>query len=96
MRRQARTDRNHAEIRDGLRRVTVVEDLSDVGRGIPDLLARHLRGYPVLLEVKDPGKPPSARKLTSDEQACALRWGSAYRVVLTLDDALRAIGAISG
>lgn len=92
MRRARKVDRNHGLIREGLRAVTIVEDVADVGRGMADLIARHKLGHPVFIEVKDPGKPPSARKLTPDEQAFAARWGSCYAVVLTLDEALRAVG----
>ena len=96
MRHRARTDRNHSAIRDGLRRVTVVEDTSDIGRGWPDLVARHVAtGEPIFLEVKNPGQPPSRRRLTVDETSFASRWGGVYCVVLTLNDALEAIGAIT-
>lgn len=95
MRRAARTDDNHAPIRDRLRKFTVVEDTHSLGDGFPDLVARHLRtGAPVLLEVKDPTKPPSKRRLTPGELSLSRRWSGAYFVVLTLDDALRAVGAI--
>lgn len=93
MRRAARVDGNHGEIRDGLRRVTVVEDTHGLGDGFPDLVARHVRtGAPVLLEVKDPAQPPSKRALTPAERALSRRWGNAYRVVLTVDEALKAVG----
>ncbi len=87
-----RRDRNHAEIRDGLRKRNVaVLDLGSAGCGVSDLVAEHvITRRPVFLEVKDPKQPPSARKMTEDE----LTFASFVPVVvvLTLDDALDACG----
>ena len=96
MRRAARRDANHAEVRDGLRAAGCkVLDLGAVGKGCPDLLVG-FRGRLRLLEVKDGSKPPSARELTPDEQAFFREWGDGARlpvhVVRSLDDALVAIG----
>lgn len=92
MRRKARTDRNHAEIRDVLRaRGFEVIDCSRVGSGFPDLLiARH--GRLDLVEVKDGTKPPSARALTADEQKLIdrlARAGVTVRIVSSVEDAVR-------
>ena len=63
MRRAARTDANHASIRDTLRaHGWTVWDLSSAGNGCPDLLAAK-HGVLKLIEVKDGSKKPSARKL---------------------------------
>jgi hypothetical protein len=70
MRHAKRTDRNHGEIRDGLRADGyLVDDLSDVGQGVPDLAVQSPRGWPpaLFVEIKDGKKPPSARKLTEAE-----------------------------
>ncbi len=55
MRRAARTDTNHADIRDGLRRAGYpVFDLSKVGGGYPDLMVMSKARDPmfVLMECK--------------------------------------------
>lgn len=92
MRRAARTDSNHADVRDALRALQIhVEDTSRVGQGFPDLLAAH-RGRVVAVEVKDGSKPPSARTLTPDEQRWRARWeaaGGRYAVVETIDQAIQ-------
>lgn len=95
MSRAKRTDANHAEIRSALRKVTDCEDTHALGDGFPDLVARHLRTqHAILIEVKDPSKPPSARKLTPAELEMSRRWTVGYVVVMTTDEALRAVGAM--
>jgi Holliday junction resolvase len=92
MRRKARTDSNHADVVKALRAVGWwVLDLSRVGEGCPDVLAgRH--GRLELIEIKDGAKPPSARKLTTDEaalhQAC-LKAGVTVRIVTSIEEAVR-------
>jgi len=89
VRRARRVDANHAQIRGVLRALCpVVEDLSDVGRGMPDLLLKTARGSVYLVEVKDGRRPPSERKLSPAEEATAVRWGASYRVVLSEDEAI--------
>lgn len=95
MRRAAKTDRNHEEIRSALRQVGCgVLDLAAVGNGCPDLLV-HLPVWPftmILLEIKDSAKPPSARRLTKAQQEFHGRWRGPVRVVTTVDEALAAVG----
>lgn len=95
MRRAAKTDRNHAEIRDALREAGCgIVDLSAVGSGVPDLLV-HAPAFPFttyLLEVKDSRKPPSERKLTPAQQEFHGRWRGPVRVVTTVEEALKAVG----
>lgn len=91
MRRRARTDANHADIREALRAVGwEVFDISAVGRGWPDLLAvKH--GVVRFIEVKDGEKPPSARQLTKDEAEWHARYqraGGQVLVVTSVDEAL--------
>ncbi len=66
MRRAARTDNNHAEIRDGLRDAGYpVHDTSGIGGGFPDLMVESKASDPifVLMEVKtEKGKFTSAQK----------------------------------
>lgn len=96
MRHAKRTDGNHALIRDGLRKLGFdVLDLSDVGGGVPDLCVRDASfRWPSFLEVKDPSKPPSARRLTDAEMTWFTYCGAITRVVLTLDEAVAAIEEI--
>lgn len=81
-----RVDANHGEVVEAFRRLGfAVADLSRLGSGIPDL-AISRAGRTALIEVKDGDKPPSARKLTPDEQRFRDGWQGAYHVVCGLDD----------
>jgi hypothetical protein len=94
VRLRARRDANHAHIRDRLREIPGVQvaDTGGLGDGFPDLVASR-RGYGIrLLEVKDPEKPPSKRRLTVDEEEFRRKWAEWYVVVETLEDALVALG----
>ncbi len=60
MRRNAKTDRNHADIIKALREIGCsVQSLHSTGRGCPDLLCGY-HGRNILLEVKDGSLSPSA------------------------------------
>lgn len=87
-RRAARIDANQPAIIHALRKAGVsVEDLSGVGGGVPDLLC----GVPeavFLLEIKDGAKPPSDRKLTSDQVVWHARWRGPVHIVTSVDEAL--------
>jgi len=81
--RAKRTDANHVEIVEALRRRGyLVQSLAAVGCGVPDLLV--WCGRWVLLEVKDGEKCPSARELTPAEKSwhklCKIH-GAAVHVV---------------
>lgn len=95
MRRAAKVDANHGEIRDALRQAGCgVVDLSAVGNGVPDLLV-HAPAFPFttyLLEVKDSRKAPSARSLTTAQEEFHGRWRGPVRVVTTVEEALKAVG----
>lgn len=95
MRRAAKIDANQPEIVDALRRVgATVQSLAQVGDGVPDLLVG-FRGLTHLLEVKDGRKPPSARKLTKDQQDWHRYWrGSDVYIVTCVEEALKAIGVL--
>lgn len=88
-----RRDDNHADIRDGLRDCGFeVEDIGGLGGGIGDLLCKHRGTKRVrFMEVKDPKKPPSARKLTPAEKRMQALLGELHVVVETLQDAVRAM-----
>lgn len=90
MRARPRKDKNHAAIVSALRGVgATVADTSAMGGGIPDLLAGY-KGANVWIEVKD-----GAGSLTEDQLEFIARWrGGQVRVCRTVDEALRAIGAI--
>lgn len=81
-----RTDKPHAGIRDDLRHAGLpVLDTSQSEIGC-DLIVRAY-GFVWLLEVK-PERPPSARKLSKNEQRAALLFGRFYLVVSSTEDAL--------
>jgi hypothetical protein len=88
MRRARKVDGNQAEIVAALRaagRGVVV--LSDVGRGIPDLMV-HWSGRCIWMEVKRPGE-----KLTPDQVEWHRHWkGPAVAVVRSAAEALQATG----
>lgn len=93
MRRAARTDAVQAEIVAALRAVGAsVWVTSAVGGGFPDLVIG-FRGQSFLLEVKDGAKPPSARRLTPDEQAWHAAWRGQVAVVCSVAEALEVVGA---
>ncbi len=93
MRRAARTDQNHDEIVQALRKVgATVQSLAPVGAGVPDLLVG-FRKQTFLVEVKNHKAPPSERKLTPAQVIWHRNWqGVPVAVVETVDDALKVIG----
>jgi len=91
MNRRGRIDANQPEIVKALRAVGAsVQSLADMGRGVPDLLVGW-RGLNLLFEVKDGAKPPSARRLTPDEE----RWHRGWRgQVVVVEDPRSALAAL--
>lgn len=66
-RRAARVDGNHAELRQQARACGMLwVDTFRLGEGAPDAFVCW-RGAWCAVEVKDPTKPPSKRRLTDDE-----------------------------
>lgn len=59
-----------------------------VGDGFTDVVIGFRRKN-YLLEIKDPSKPPSARRLTEDEKKFHEEWTGQIDVVETIDDVLR-------
>jgi hypothetical protein len=74
MRRDAKTDRNQADIVAALRAIgAMVQPLHMVGQGVPDLLVG-IGSKLLLVEVKDGKRPPSERRLTPEQE----RWHAAW------------------
>jgi hypothetical protein len=94
MRLRHAVDKTQAEIVSALRQAgACVEDLSAVGRGVPDLLvAYHDRrgaAHTILVECK------SARgTLTPDEIRWLHAWHGQVAICYSAEDALMAIGAV--
>ncbi len=87
MRRAARKDENHNEIKIAFE--TLGWSAKDIHQ-IPDF-ADLLIGKPwvnVVIEIKDGNKPPSARKLTKGEQDFKDSWNGPYRIVTSIGDVL--------
>jgi RNA-splicing ligase RtcB len=59
-----------------------------VGNGFVDVVVGH-KGLNYLFEIKDPAKPPSARKLTKDELIFHSMWTGSIYVVETIDDVIK-------
>ena len=93
--RRGRIDDNQQTIVNILRTTgATVVSLSGVGKGVPDLLVG-FRGVTLLMEIKDGKKPPSDRKLTTDQQKWHAEWrGGALAIVDSADSALIMIGVI--
>ena len=91
--RAARVDANQPDIVKALRRVgCLVAITSGVGQGFPDIVVGY-RQRIYLVEIKDGTKPPSATKLTKDEQAFHDKWTGYVHIIYNIDDALTMIGA---
>jgi hypothetical protein len=92
LRHAKRTDANHAHIRDGLRALGWdICDLSDVGGGVPDLVARMPdHGLPVFFEVKvlEGKRNPKPKKLTPAEETWMKYCGHITYVVTSLEEAI--------
>lgn len=85
MRRAAKRDDNEKEIVVALRKAGAYVSFIDE----PCDLIVGYQGKTILLEVKDGNKPPSARKLTHNEQKFHDEWtGGELYVVTCVDDAL--------
>lgn len=93
--KHGRRDANHTDVVDALRGIGAsVVSLADVGDGCPDLLVG-FRGVNLLLEVKDGNKPPSARKLTTAEQAFFRDWRGTVHIVFSAADAVETVNLMT-
>jgi len=89
-------DSNHNVIVDGLRAVGAeAQSLASIGKGCVDVLVAY-RGAWYVAEIKDGSKPRSRQALTPDEIKWHERFSAKAPVHIwkSLDDALRAIGAL--
>lgn len=90
--RAARTDANHAAVRDALRAIGAsVADTSAVGGGFPDLVVG-FRSRNFFFEVKDGAKSPSRRGLTKAQKAFAASWRGQWDCVYSVDEAIHLVG----
>jgi hypothetical protein len=93
MRKYGRTDGNQTSIRKSLDALPGVRTVSiaSIGDGLPDLIVGYA-GKNYLVELKDPTKCPSERRLTPDEQVWHSRWTGQVSVCETFEDVLLVIG----
>jgi hypothetical protein len=95
LRRAAKVDANQRQVVAALRDAgATVQLLHAVGEGCPDLLVGY-RGGNFLIEVKDGQKPPSAQKLTPQQEIWHRDWRGHRVVVNSPEAALAAIGVIA-
>lgn len=86
-----RTDNNQKKLVEQIRRLGAsVTHLHALGKGNGDLLIG-IRGKNFLLEVKDPAKSPSRKKLTKDEVKFHAAWQGQICIVETIDDVIKLI-----
>lgn len=72
--RAKKVDANHSQVICALRAAgAMVEDLSAVGKGVPDILVG-INGKFALFEIKDGNKPKSAQKLTPAQVEWHKKW----------------------
>lgn len=95
MRRAAKCDANQAEIVAALRQIpgVVVQSLSPVGDGVPDLLVS-IDGRNLLLEVKVPNDSPKAKRrwvLNADQERWHRMWTGQVCVVCSVEEALAVV-----
>lgn len=87
-----RTDRNHAEIINSLRKIPGISVFSThaIGKGFPDIVVGYKqKNY--LFEIKDELKSPSQKKLTLSEIEFQLKWKGQYDIVENLSQILTII-----
>jgi hypothetical protein len=89
-RRAAKVDDNHAAVVVALRKCgAFVQSLAATGNGCPDLLIGY-QGKTLLLEIKDGKKPPSAQKLTPEQEQWHANWrGGRLAVVNSIELAIK-------
>lgn len=87
-------DSNHGVIVQTFREMGCsIRSLAGVGEGVPDLLIG-CSGYNLLVEVKDGSKPPSKRKLTTDQVTFKEMWRGSILYVDKVDDVVTIVNAM--
>jgi Holliday junction resolvase len=85
-----RADGNQADIVKALRAAGCkVIATHTIGQGFPDLVV-DFKGRTILMEVKDPSKPKSDRKLTPQQKEFHDSWTGPIFIVETIEEALDA------
>lgn len=83
-----KVDSNQSEIVDTFRKLDYsVTSTATIGKGFPDICAGKW-GITYLFEVKDGKKPPSARKLTADEEEWWSSWKGSVHLIESIADAI--------
>lgn len=94
MRQRKRSDINQANIVKELRGLGAsVELLSNVGKGVPDLLVGY-EGMNILLEVKNVKTSYGKKGLNELQDDWHLKWNGQVATVTTIDEALTTINKI--
>jgi hypothetical protein len=88
---RARVDANHKDIVTKLRQYPniTVRSVATI-KGFCDIIVGY-NNTNYLYEIKDPNKPPSARKLTPDEIKFHDEWKGHVKIALTTEDILKDI-----
>lgn len=95
-RKRGRTDGNHTEIINALRKIGCYVIITAAIPNTFDLLVAY-RGNTFIIEVKDGAKPPSKTKLTKGENKCKEgfeRVGVEYHVVYSVGQAINLVTKI--
>lgn len=92
--RTRKVDSNQAELVKQIRQIpgVTVKHTHTVGQGFVDVCVGY-RKLNYLFEIKDPSKPPSARRLTPEEEKFHQEWTGSVHVVETIDDVLNILTA---
>lgn len=87
-----RTDANQKDIMDKLRCIPNLSVISThtIGKGFPDIIVGY-KGKNFMIEIKDGNKPPSRRKLTSDELVFKMKWKGQIDVCNSFEDVFELI-----
>jgi len=84
--RIAKADANQPEIVEAFRaRGATVAHTHTVGKGMVDIVVGY-KSINLLVEIKDGSKPPSKRKLTTDEQEFHDTWRGTVNVVKCIEE----------
>lgn len=93
MRRAARRDENHGSIKAAFQALDMsVLDIASTPCGF-DLVVGY-KTQAILVEVKDGSKPPSARKLTENEERAHLNWKGPKAIVKSTEEAIDVVALL--